>query len=262
VVTGASNGVGYHLATGLAQRGFDLLVTARSQAVQATAEACTGLGAGATAVQADLSTDDGVEQLWQAVIDLDRPVEVAAVHAGVGLGGAFRDNDLDDQLNLISLNITAVVHLTKHLTDAMTAQRHGRILITSSISATPPTPYEAVYGPSRAFTRNFALGLREELRGSGVSITAFSPGATDSDFHARAGMKDTAIGPDAGKNDQADVAHQGVEAVLAGRPEVVAGDRPTKRTVLINRLLPEPLKAARHAQKAKPNNDPRTSTAP
>jgi short-subunit dehydrogenase len=252
VVTGASNGIGYQLALELARRGFDLLVTARSQAIQASAEACTRLGAGATAVQADLSTYEGVEQLWQAVTDLDRPVELAAVHAGVGLGGAFRDNDLADELNLISLNITAVVHLTKRLTDAMTAQRRGRILITSSISATLPTPYETVYGPSRAFTRHFALGLREELRGSGVTVTAFSPGATDSDFHARAGMKDTAFGPDAGKNDQAEVARQGVEALLTGRPEVVAGDGPTKRAVLINRLLPETLKAARHARKAKP----------
>jgi short-subunit dehydrogenase len=258
VVTGASNGIGYQLAAGLARRGFDLLVTGRSQAIEDTAAECTRLGAAATAVRADLASYDGVEKLWQAVTDLARPVEAAAVHAGVGLGGAFRDNDLADELTLISLNVTSVVHLTKRLTEAMTRQGRGRILITSSTAATAPTPYETVYGPSRAFTRNFAFGLREELRGSGVTVTVFSPGATNSDFHARAGMANTAFGPDAGKNDTSEVARQGIEALLAGRAEVIAGDRATKRIALINRFLPETLKAARHARMAKPRDGQHT----
>jgi short-subunit dehydrogenase len=260
VVTGASNGIGYQLAAELARRGFDLLVTGRSQAIQATAAERTRLGGATTAVQADLSDYEGVEKLWQAITDLQQPVEVAEVHAGAGLGGAFRDDTLDDELHLISFNVASVVHLTKHLTDAMTARGRGRLLITSSTAAAAPTPYETVYGPSRAFTRNFALGLREELRGSGVTVTVFSPGATNSDFHARAGMKDTAFGPGEGKNDTAEVARQGIEALLAGRAEIIAGDRASKRIALINRLLPETLKAARHARMTKPGNGQQTPT--
>lgn len=252
LVTGASNGIGYMLAAELARKGFDLVATGRSENVHTAQTGLTRLGAHVTALQADLSTYDGVEKVWQAVEELGKPVEVAALNAGVGLGGAFVGNDLDEELNLINLNITSVVHLSKRLATDMTRRVRGRILITSSISATLPTPYETVYGPSRAFTRMFALSLREELRGTGVTVTAFMPGATDSDFHARAGMGDTAFGPDAGKNDKAEVARQGVRALLAGNAEVVAGDRATKRTALANRFLPEPRKAAHHARKAKP----------
>ncbi|MGW7253541.1 SDR family NAD(P)-dependent oxidoreductase [Streptomyces sp. NPDC054834] len=94
-----------------------------------------------------------------------RPLEAAVLNAGRSIGGAFLDTDLDDELSLIDLNVTFVVHLAKHVARHMEANRRGRILITSSLSATVPTPYETVYGPSRAFSRMFALGLREELRG-------------------------------------------------------------------------------------------------
>lgn len=155
-------------------------------------------------------------------------------------------------MKLIDPNVTSVVHLTKRVGMAMAEQGHDRILITSSLSATLPTPYETVYGPSRAFTRMFALGLRENLRGTGVTVTTLMPGATDSDFHARAGMNDTAFGPAANKNDKVDVARQGFEALLAGRAQVVAGDRTTKRTAFLHRFLPESRKASRHARQAKP----------
>lgn len=254
LVTGASNGIGRELAALLAERGFDLVATGRSANINTAAEQFTAAGAQVEAVQADLSAPDDVEKVWRAVRDTGRPLEVAAINAGVSLGGAFLDNDLEQERALLELNVTSVVHLTKRVATAMTEQGRGRILITSSISATLPTPYETVYGPSRAFTRMFALGLREELRGTGVSVTAFLPGATDSDFHARAGMNNTAFGPSAQKNDKSEVARQGYVALMAGDAEVVAGDRATKRTGLLNRFLPETFKAARHARKAKPRD--------
>ncbi|QUH02942.1 SDR family NAD(P)-dependent oxidoreductase [Saccharopolyspora erythraea] len=252
LVTGASNGIGYELAILFAKKGFDLVATGRSEKIHDAAEEFTRLGAHVEAVRADLSAHDAVEKVWQEVEATGRPLEAAAINAGVSIGGAFLDNDLDDELNLISLNITSVVHLAKRVSTAMARQRRGRILITSSLSATLPTPYETVYGPSRAFTRMFALGLREELRDSGVTVTTLMPGATNSDFHARAGMNNTAFGPTANKNDKVEVARQGFEAMLAGRAQVVGGDRTTKRTALLHRFLPETLKAVRHARKAKP----------
>ncbi|QGK69899.1 SDR family NAD(P)-dependent oxidoreductase [Allosaccharopolyspora coralli] len=252
LVTGASNGIGYELALAFARGGFDLLATGRSTTIHAVEADFSSVGANVTTVQADLSTAEGTETLWKAVHDHAKPVEAGALNAGIGLGGAFLDNDLDEQLQLIEINISSVVRLTKYLADAMAHRGRGRILITSSISATLPTPYETVYGPSRAFTRMFALSLREELRGTGVTVTTLMPGATNSDFHARAGMNDTAFGPNEGKNDKAEIARQGFDALLTGKAEVVAGDRTTKRTALVNRLLPEPLKAAHHARKAKP----------
>ncbi|WP_433519625.1 SDR family NAD(P)-dependent oxidoreductase [Nonomuraea sp. CA-143628] len=252
LVTGASAGIGYELARLFARDGYDLVVTGRSDKIYQAAAAFEEEGAQVVPVQADLAQYDGVEDVWQATQATGRPVEAAVLNAGRSIGGAFLDTDLDDELDLISLNVASVVHLAKHVARHMAVNRDGRILITSSLSATLPTPYETVYGPSRAFTYMFAEGLREELKEYGVSVTALLPGATDSDFHARAGMADTAFGTGAKKNSRLDVAQQGFDALMAGKDHVVAGDGATKRTALMHRFLPETFKAARHAHKAKP----------
>ncbi|MFC3996161.1 hypothetical protein ACFOVU_09565 [Nocardiopsis sediminis] len=98
----------------------------------------------------------------------------------------------------------------------------------------------------------FAVGLREELKEHGVSVTALMPGATDSAFHSRAGMDDTAFGPGMKKNSRVRVARQGFDAMQAGRAQVVGGDLATRLACLKNRFLAETVKAARHAHKAKP----------
>ncbi|MEV2215805.1 SDR family NAD(P)-dependent oxidoreductase [Streptomyces sp. NPDC050997] len=245
LVTGASSGIGYELALLFAINGFDLVATGRSENTDQAATDLARHGVEVTAVRADLAQADGVETVWQAVEKTGRPLDAAVLNAGRSIGGAFLDTDLDDELSLIDLNVTSVVHLAKHVARHMAANRRGRILITSSLSATLPTPYETVYGPSRAFTRMFALGLREELKEHGVTVTTLMPGATDSDFHARTGMK---------KNSRKDVARQGFLAMMDGRAEVVGGDAATRRTALKHRLMPETLKASRHARMAKPRD--------
>ncbi|WP_280922556.1 SDR family NAD(P)-dependent oxidoreductase [Streptomyces iakyrus] len=116
-----------------------------------------------------------------------RPLDAAVLNAGRSIGGAFLDTDLDDELSLLQLNMASVVHHAKHVTRHMAGNGRGRILITSSSSATLPTPCETVYGPSRAFTRMFALGLREELKEHGVSVRnadrCMCPGAGSARLH-------------------------------------------------------------------------------
>ncbi|MEU6548941.1 SDR family NAD(P)-dependent oxidoreductase [Streptomyces sp. NPDC046915] len=254
LVTGASSGIGHELALLFAINGFDLVATGRSEKIDEAAAGLARHGADVTAVRADLAEADGVETVWRAVEKTGRPLEAAVLNAGRSIGGAFLDTDLDDELSLIDLNVTSVVHLAKHVARHMAANRRGRILITSSLSATLPTPYETVYGPSRAFTRMFALGLREELKEHGVSVTTLMPGATDSDFHARAGMNNTAFGPGMKKNSRKDVARQGFLAMMDGQAQVVGGDLTTRRTALEHRFLPETFKAARHARMARPRS--------
>ena len=142
--------------------------------------------------------------------------------------------------------------MAKRVVRHMSANGGGRILVTSSVSATTPTPCETVYGPSKAFGFSFAESLREELRGSGVSVTALLPGATDSDFHANAGMGNTAFGDNSWKNDKALVARQGFEALMRGDDHVVGGDEATKRAAIDNRTTPEPVKAERMSELARP----------
>jgi uncharacterized protein len=117
----------------------------------------------------------------------------------------------------------------KRIVPGMIAARSGRILFTSSLSATTPTPYETVYGPTRAFVYSFAQSLREELLGTGVTVTALLPGATDSEFHQRAGTGDTRFGDNSWKNSRELVARQGFEALMAGRDHVIGGGRATWR---------------------------------
>ncbi|MFD7972759.1 SDR family NAD(P)-dependent oxidoreductase [Streptomyces clavifer] len=254
LVTGASSGIGYQLALLFAINGYDLVATGRSDKIDSAAADLAQHGAEIIPVRADLAQADGVETVWRVVEETGRPLDAAVLNAGRSIGGAFLDTDLEDELSLIDLNVTSVVHLAKHVARHMAGNHRGRILITSSLSATLPTPYETVYGPSRAFTRMFALGLREELKEHGVSVTTLMPGATDSDFHARAGMNNTAFGPGMKKNSRKEVARQGFLAMMGGQAEVVGGDAATKGTALKNRFLPETLKAARHARSAKPRS--------
>ncbi|MEV4576124.1 SDR family NAD(P)-dependent oxidoreductase [Nonomuraea jabiensis] len=262
LVTGASSGIGYQLALLFARDGYDLVATGHSDRIHRIAGDFARYGAQVVPVQADLADRDGVRAVWQAVQDTGRQLEAAVLNAGRSLGGAFLDTDLDDELDLIALNATSVVTLAKPVVRHMAEHGTGRILITSSISATTPTPYETVYGPTRAFTYMFAESLRQELkdRAPGVTVTVLLPGATDSDFHARAGMNDTRLGPGARKNSRVQVAAQGFRALMAGKDAVVGGDLATKLTRLVNRILPEPFKAARQARLTRPHDGPATRT--
>lgn len=254
LVTGGSSGIGFELATQFAQHGYDVAISGQSERVYASADALRGLGVEAYPHRADAATYDGVESFWTFVADLGRPVEAAALNVGIGLGGAFVDNDLDDELRLIAINVAGTVHMAKRVVQHMVPNRRGKILIVSSVSATTPTPYETVYGPSKAFGFSFAESLREELRDSGVSVTALLPGATDSDFHANAGMGDTKFGDNSWKNDKAVVAQQGYDALISGVDHVVGGDDATKQEAVDNRTTPEPEKAAKMAEQARPGS--------
>jgi short-subunit dehydrogenase len=257
LVTGGSSGIGLELAKQFAEHGYDVAISGQSDRVHHSAKALRDLGVQAYPYQGDAGTYDGVEGFWQFVADLDRPVAAAALNVGIGLGGAFVDTDLDDEFKLIAVNITGTVHMAKRVVRHMAGNRDGRILIVSSVSATTPTPYETVYGPSKAFGFSFAESLREELKDTGVSVTALLPGATNSDFHANAGMSDTRFGDNSWKNDKTLVAAQGFEALARGDDHVVGGDEATQQLVIDNRTTPEPVKAARQAESARPSTDPK-----
>lgn len=250
LVTGGSSGIGFELAKQFAQNGFDVVISGSSDKVEKSSQEIKKLGVECFAYQADAATYEGVQGLWDFVVSLDRPLEAAALNVGIGQGGAFIDNKLEDDFKLIAINITGTVHMAKRVAQHMVANGKGRILITSSISATQPTPYETVYGPSKAFGFSFAESLREELRDTGVTVTALLPGATDSDFHKNAGMGNSAIG-ESKKNDKTEVARQGFEALMNDVDHIVGGDEETKQKAVENRTTPEVVKAQRHAKNAR-----------
>lgn len=250
LVTGASRGIGFCLTRQFTERGYAVVAVGASERIHQLPERLPD--AEIHPVRADLAADHGVDDVWAAVEGLRSPLRVAALNAGVSLGGAFVDTDLDDELLLLALNVTSQVRLAKRVVRAMVDQHRGHVLITTSLSALSPTPYESIYGPTRAFMYSFAQGLHQELKGQGVVVTALLPGATATEFHERAGMHNTAFGTDSGKNDPSLVARQGISALFAGKDHVVGGDARTRRSAIINKLLPERVKAARFAKLSNP----------
>jgi uncharacterized protein len=254
VVTGASSGIGLELAKQFAAHGFNLIVAAEDDDVAVAAEGLRTSGVSAEAVQVDLATETGVEDLYSQMAVAGRPIDAVALNAGVGAGGAFAtDTDLADELRLIDLNVRSTVQLAKHVVRDMVERGEGRILFTSSIASTMPGSFQAVYNASKSFVQSFALALREELKDSGVTVTSLMPGPTDTEFFERADMLDTRVGS-ASKDDPGDVARKGFEALMAGDERVVAASVSTKLQGRGSRLMPDRVKAVLHRRMAEPGS--------
>lgn len=256
VVTGASSGIGYELAREFAEHGYDLLIVSEHERIADAARSLEGLGVLVESMQADLANYDGVEELYKKIETSGRELDAIAINAGVGVSGDFaRTTELDDELNLIQLNVICPVHLTKRVVRNMLQQGRGKILFTSSIAGTMPAPFLAVYGASKAFLTSFAQALRNELKDTGVSITVLMPGATETEFFERAGMEDTKIGASE-KDDPAEVAKEGFEALMAGKDHVVAGSFKNKLQAVAGHILPDPTMAEMHRKQAEPGSAP------
>jgi short-subunit dehydrogenase len=253
VVTGASNGIGYELAKQFAQNGFDLLVTATDSKTNDAAQTFEQLGAKVETVQVDLATYDGVETLYNKIKATGHPVDEIAINAGVGVGGEFIKTDLQEELNLINLNVVSSVHLAKRVVKDMVDRGSGKVLFTSSIAALMPGPFEAVYAASKAFLHSFSEAIRNELKGTGVTVTALMPGPTDTNFFHRADMDDTKAGASK-KDDSVEVAKQGFEALMAGKDDVVAGSVMTKIQGAVAKVLPETVKSELHSKLTEPGS--------
>lgn len=262
VVTGGSGGIGFELARQFAQNGYDLVICGDgAPKLNEAAQALSGLGeGGASAVQpvtADLATREGVEMLYGEVRALGRPVDVLCANAGVGVQGEFAtETRLEDELRMIQLNCTSVVHLTKLVARDMVERGQGKILITSSVAGIMPAPYMAVYAATKAFDRFFAEGLRGELKEHGITVTALEPGPVETAFFDRAGMEDTKAGQGK-KADPADVAKAAYEALMAGKDHVLPGGM--AKMMGMTEHLPDTAKAAIHGSmtKSQDGQDPR-----
>ncbi|MFP5236017.1 MAG: SDR family NAD(P)-dependent oxidoreductase [Acidobacteriota bacterium] len=253
LVTGASSGIGYELAAELARRGYDLVAASSGERLTTAAENLRAYGHRVTETTADLATPDGVEKLWEEMEKVGAPLDVACINAGIGLGGLFKDTDLNEELRMINLNCTGTVHLAKYVVKEMTRRGEGRILFTSSIAGEMVAPREAVYAATKAFVLSFAHSLRFELKDSGVTVTALQPGPTDTDFFHRAGMDSTQVGQEGKKESEPDdVARQGIDALFDGKDHVYAASLKTKVEGMLANAVPGDVKGAMHEKMARP----------
>jgi short-subunit dehydrogenase len=260
VVTGASSGIGYELAKELGRRGYDLIVASAGDRLVAAAAELRTSGVQVTEVQVDLAKRNGLKSLWDQVIASGRAVDVACINAGVGVGGLFRETSLDEELNMVDLNCTSTVQLAKYIVRHMADRNAGRILFTASIAGEMVAPREAVYAATKAFVLSFAHSVRYELKDTNVSVTALQPGPTDTDFFHRAGMDDTEVGQK-GKleSSPADVARQGLDALMDGKDHVYSASMKTKMEGILANVVPGSVKAAMHEKMAMPQDEKKAS---
>lgn len=251
IVTGASSGIGYELARCCAQHGFDLLIAADEPDIEDAATQLRTIGVQVEALQVDLATTGGVDQLYKMVAN--RKVAALLANAGRGLGHGFLDQDFDQVRHVIDTNITGTTYLIQKVGRDMRAHGEGKILITGSIAGFIPGSFQAVYNGSKAFLDSFSFALRNELKDSGVTVSVLMPGPTDTEFFARADMLDTQVGQDDKKSDPADVAKVGFEAMMSGEGDVVAGWKNKIQVALAN-VTPAPVLAEQHRKMAEPGS--------
>ena len=248
VVTGASTGIGLELARCCITNGYDLLVVADEPQIQTAAAALREAGGTVEAVEADLSTPEGVE----AVVDQigGRPVDALLANAGRGLGHGFLDQNFDDIRRVVDTNVSGTLELVHRVGRSMRDRGQGKILITGSIAGFMPGTYQAVYNASKAFLDSFSYALRAELEGSGVTVTCLMPGATETEFFERADLMDTKVGTE--KKAPADeVAKQGFEAMERGEGDVVTGWQNKLRAAMAH-VIPAETLAKMHAKQTGP----------
>jgi short-subunit dehydrogenase len=248
VVTGASSGIGFYLAKECAENGYDLLIAADSTELKEAADRLRAFGVNVQTVETDLATTEGVDELCGATNG--RPVDVLMANAGHGLGHAFLD--FEEARHAIDTNVTGRVYLIHKIGRDMRTRGRGRILFTGSIAGFMPGTYQAVYNATKSFIDSFSFALRAELKDSGVTVTCLMPGATDTDFFARADMLDTKVG--AGKKDDpADVAKAGFKAMMEGKGDIVTGLK-NKLSTMAAAVTPSGMLAEEHRKMAEPGS--------
>ena len=227
LITGASRGIGRALALGLAQRGYDLLLVARTaDQLQALAqEVQTQYQRAAQVLALDLTQPEAAARVatW-ATHQAPAGLTVLVNNAGYGLWGRFEQLNLEEQLNMLQLNLNLPVQLTYALLPQLRQAGQGYILNVASTAAYQAVPSLTIYAASKAFLLSFSRGLRYELKTSKISVTCLSPGATSTAFNDRAGMgaelqkvaNKVAMTPEA-------VATAGLQALFAGKAEYIPG---------------------------------------
>ena len=252
IITGASTGIGFELATLAAQDGYDIVIVANEPLIEAAAADLRQFGTDVRAVEADLSTTDGVDALLAATGG--RPVDVLCANAGHGLGHAFLDQQVTDWRFVIDTNITGTLYLLHRALPAMVARNAGKVLVTGSVAGYIPGTFQAVYNGTKAFIDNFTEALRNELRDAdGVTLTTLMPGPVDTEFFDRGDMNDTSVGADPNKRDPAAVAKDGWDALMAGKPSVFSGWKTKLQGVLAN-VVPGSVLAEQHRKMAEPGS--------
>ncbi|MFQ6613127.1 MAG: SDR family NAD(P)-dependent oxidoreductase [Fidelibacterota bacterium] len=239
LVTGASSGIGSDFARILAKAGCHLILVARRlerlQELKQNLQERNDIQV--EIISLDLNNPEAPQSLFQELEQKNISVDILINNAGIGLYGNFIDIPWEQEKDLLSLDILNLVHLTKLFATAMAARNSGYILNVASIGAFQPAPRYASYSAAKSFVLNFTEALNYELRHTNVKVTALAPGVTRTEFFQTAGQKKLTLYQKLTMMESDQVAEIGINAMLAGKPSVIAGSL-NALSIFFYRFLP------------------------
>lgn len=225
LVTGASSGIGMHLAHRFAAHGHPVCLVAPDAAEldQLAADLEQGHGIETLRIAVDLERKESFAAIDSALASAGWTVDILVNNAGHGFRGNYADVPLATHLSVLRLNVEAVLRLTSLFLPGMVERGHGRVLNTASIAGFEPGPTMSVYHASKAFLLSWSEAIATELEGSGVTVTALCPGPTDTDFFPKGDLEESFAFQKANLMDPEEVAQIGYEATMGGERVIVAG---------------------------------------
>jgi uncharacterized protein len=251
LITGGTTGIGFELARVFANNRHPLILVARdeNELLQAKKQ-LTPTGVEIITISKDLFMPESATELYREIQSRNLRVNILVNNAGQGQYGEFSETDLQRELAIIQLNISSLVSLTKYFLQDMLAAGEGRILNLSSIASKAPGPLQAVYHGTKAFVQSFTEAVRNEVKDTGIVLTALLPGATDTDFFRKADMLDAKVVAQGKLDDPAKVAKDGYDALMRGDDMVVSGFA-NKAQVVMSNIMPDRVAAETvHRQQA------------
>lgn len=223
LITGASTGIGLDLARLMAPD-FDLIITARNQArlEEIAQELQNNHGNRVHVIPGDMARPEAPQEIWSEVERRGLLVAALINNAGFGAYGEFRDIPWATEAEMIQVNITALTHLTRLAVPGMIERKHGRIMNVASTAGFQPGPLMAVYYATKAYVLSFSEAIANELKGTGISVTCLCPGATATEFAARADMEESRLFK-MPKMTSVAVARAGYHSMLSGKTLSIPG---------------------------------------
>jgi short-subunit dehydrogenase len=224
LITGASSGIGYELSRLFAADGYDLVLAARNapKLQDIATDLTKTYGICVTILAQDLSDPTAPGEIFKALQVQSVAVDILVNNAGFGAHGPFAQSDLGEELSMVQLNVVTLTHLTKLFLPGMIERGYGRILNVGSTGSFAPVPLMAVYGATKAYVLSFSEALAQELKGTGVTVTALCPGVTRTGFQTRANVENVRMARGASMSAR-HVAEIGYAALQRGTPVVIPG---------------------------------------
>jgi short-subunit dehydrogenase len=255
LITGATSGIGYHLAKKFAENKYNLVIVARdeNQLNNTSQELQQQYGVEVITLSRDLFDVDNAFDVYNVLQLKNIQIDVLVNDAGQGIYGEFVDTDIHRELNIIQLNISSLVVLTKLFLNDMVERGDGKILNVASVASKLPGPWQSVYHGTKAFVLSFSEAIRQEVKDKGVVVTALMPGATDTEIFDKADMLDSKVVAEGKLDDPAKVAEDGYNALMKNDDKVISGFKNKAQVTMTNLMPDETVAAQMHKQQAPVN---------